>query len=163
MITFELTVAGEVQLHRAIKRFADGVEDLRPVWPEMISAFQAIEREQFQTEGGAGETGEWAPLSPRYAEWKARHYGGKGILVRTGSLLASLTGGPGSLIEQSKDSLRIGSTVKYGLYHQFGTRKMPQRKVIDLSDRNARNLMKVLQGYLVHLEREAGAAASSVA
>lgn len=154
MIGFQIEVAG-VQLHRAIKLFADGVSDLRPAWPEIIDMFHAIEKEQFQTEGGAGDSGPWVALSPRYAATK----GGGGILVRSGALMASLTGGSGELREETKDSLRIGSGVKYGLYHQLGTRRMPQRKVIDLSERNKARLMRVLQGYLVRLSREAANAA----
>lgn len=160
MIGFTVEVAGQVQLHRAIKRFSDGVSDLRPVWPEMISTFHAIEKEQFHTEGGAGESGQWAALSPAYAKWKG---GGKGILERSGRLMASLTGGSGSEVEETKESLRIGSGVKYGIFHQLGTSRLPQRKVIDLSERNKRRLMKVLQGYLVGLERSAQNAASAAA
>ena len=163
MIGFTIEVAGEVQLHRAIQRFTDGVDDLRPLWPEMSQMFYDIEREQFTTEGGAGESGPWAPLSPRYAAWKASHYGGKGILERSGGLLASLTGGTGAIHETTKDSLRIGTSNRHAMFHQKGTRRMPARKVIDLSERNKRRLMKVLQGYLVRLEREASNAASAAA
>lgn len=83
-------------------------------------------RDQWSTSGAAG--GEpWAPLSPAYAAWKARHRPGRGILYFDGDLrgAASRPGrdaGPQTLTLTIRDE-------KAG-WHQEGTGRMPARRII---------------------------------
>jgi len=151
-LRLEIEVEGDVQILREFRDFTRGVEDLRPAWPDVRDAFWAIEKEQFNYEGSAGESGAWEPLSPRYAARKAQTHPGRGILVREGYLRSSLTGeNEGAIVLMGKDYLKLGSAVEYGRYHQRGTRNMPARKPISLADRNRRRLQRVIQRYLVQL------------
>lgn len=59
----------------------------------------------------------WAPLSPRYARWKAKHSGRSKILQLRGYMLGQ------NLSQQHTDTtVTVGSTAKYALIHQYGGR-----------------------------------------
>lgn len=141
---------GEAQVNRTLERVALGAEDASPAWEAMAERFVAVERRHFRAEGGdKGTTGTWAPLSPKYAAWKARHYPGKPILRRTDELLRSLTVRPLDVEVILPDRMVIGSLVEYGRYHQAGTDRMPRRRPVDLSDAERREWVKVLQRFLI--------------
>jgi phage gpG-like protein len=53
------------------------------------------------------------------------------ILYDTGKLFDSLTrGGPGNVFAIRQNGISVGTRVKYGKYHQTGTKKMPARKFL---------------------------------
>lgn len=113
-----------------LAEFSGQFKDFTDLWPEIAAGFFAIETELFDSEGATGASGAWAPLSPRYAEWKGRNYGALPILEREGALRASLTG-PAASIEISPFQMTIGTDVPYAIVHQEGS---PRRAVIDMSD-----------------------------
>lgn len=158
MFRFRMTVAGEVAMDRGLARFTDGISDWRPIWPVFGDEFYAHLKAQFETEGEAGLGSKWKPLSEVYAAWKERHFPGKKILERTGELKASLSSrtAAGSVYEERPQSLTIGSSIPYGIYHQTGGRKLPQRKEIALDERTKRELMRLAQAYLVQIATNAG-------
>jgi phage gpG-like protein len=52
-------------------------------------------------------------------------------MVRTGKLLASLSGiGPDATFSVTPKSMTLGTKVEYAKFHQYGTTKMPKRKII---------------------------------
>lgn len=79
----------------------------------------------------------WAPLSQRYAEWKAKHFPGKPILVRTGSLKDSMTkkGSSGNITLIGGISAVFGSDIDYGVYHDKGKGHQPKRNFSEPSKR----------------------------
>lgn len=107
--------------------------DLSAAWPAISASVRESIAENFQVQGSF--RGKWASLSPAYARWKARHYPGKGILDRGGSLRSSWTEefGEGRVQVETPNSLFITSNVAYGRYHQQGTGSMPARPFISLS------------------------------
>lgn len=74
--------------------------------------------------------GKYQDLSPAYKKAKQRSWGFiYPILKASGRLLSSITS-PGSEsinLIINKQTLLLGSTVPYGIYHQLGTAKMPAR------------------------------------
>lgn len=53
------------------------------------------------------------------------------ILRDTGLLFNSLsTGSPGNVTEESPLQIRVGTAVRYAIYHQDGGPRLPQRKII---------------------------------
>lgn len=70
---------------RVIRRLAVGLSDLRPFWPRLTRLFIGWMRLQFESEGAFWNLGtRWTPLSPAYAERKARIWGPKPILQASG-------------------------------------------------------------------------------
>lgn len=154
MITFTFNVAGLQEIKTGIERFSEGVSDLTPAWEDIRDLFWDIEGGQFDAEGQGGD-GPWAPLSPTYANWKAIHYGTP-ILELTGALRQSLTGGGGAEVEIGPMSLKVGSSIPYGIFHQYGTSRMPARKPIDLTHENQMAMMKALQRQMLIISERGG-------
>ena len=146
MPSFQIVIDKELDFDPFVKAFGD----LRPDWDAVAKEFYAIEEEQFSSEGH----GKWPPLSPRYAAWKAAHYGGKPLLIRDGNLLAAVSG-KGVKVDKQPKQLNVTFTgVPYWRYHQEGTSKMPQRKVIDLTKENRTRLGNVVRdSLLVRIKR----------
>lgn len=142
-----LTFFGETQFDRTLEGVQMRTRDARPAWEAITERFLAGERAQFDTEGRSGSGG-WSPLSPRYAAWKAAHYPGMPILVRTGTLRKSLTDGPAVRILEPQD-MWIGSDVAYGKYHQRGAGRLPQRKPVDIPESVRREFVHILQRHII--------------
>lgn len=66
----------------------------------------------------------WKPLQPSTLKEKKRNGYSKKILERTGKMKKSFS----YKIENDSD-IKITST-KYMVYHQYGTKKMPKRKIV---------------------------------
>ena len=143
-----LTMEGETQIDRTLARFADAIEDARPLWDVLADRFAASERRQFDSEGAYGSGG-WAPLSPAYAAWKARHYPGKPILERTGEAKRGLTVRPFGVEVLLPGSMVVGSGTDYMRYHQRGAGTLPQRRPVELPEGERRDWVKLMQRFIL--------------
>ena len=120
--------------------------------------FYQIEREQFATEGAAGASGTWPRVAPATARAKARD--GRGTfptLQRSGTMMQALTrpGGLDSIIERTGDRIvfRLPSPAQF---HQRGTRRMPQRKVVDPSPAQIERLDEAVTREAAEVVRDLG-------
>lgn len=123
-IQFELL--GEKKLAGFLNHVKHIPDDWSGAWDPMADDFRASESAIFAEQGPG-----WAPLSPRYSKWKAKHYPGMPLLVRTGALQASLTvpDAEGNINEIYPTEMILGSDLKVpsgkytlGMLHQTGTR-----------------------------------------
>lgn len=80
----------------------------------------------------AGPDGAWAPTNR----------GGQ-ILVDTGTLRGSI-----DHAVHGSDSVEIGTRVHYGKYHQLGTKKMPSRAFIGLTDSDRDEVQEVCLNFI---------------
>ena len=71
----------------------------------------------------------WQPLSPKYAQWKAKRFPGRGLLERTGMMRRSFD------FQSTSNFLRLYNTAPYFAVHQVGGERMPRRVMIQLTDR----------------------------
>jgi phage gpG-like protein len=138
---------GEAQVSRTIRRVGENVEDLRPAYDAIADLVVAENRRNFDTEGGHASGG-WAPLSPKYAAWKARHYPGKPILQREGDLIDSLTRRPLGIEVIEPAFMVLGSGVPYLKYHQLGD-GLPQRRAVELPESERRHWIRLIQRFIV--------------
>lgn len=137
---------GDEQIDRTLERFGHAVSDMRPAWEAMAERFTRAERRLFATEGRSAGDG-WAPLSPDYAAWKARHYPGKTILRRTDELFTSLTDGPAIRIIEP-DFAVLGSDVAHGRYHQRGD-GVQRRRPVSLDEAERAEWARIAQRFIV--------------
>lgn len=141
----EIDVHGEQQVARDIIRFGEHVADPQPLWANLREMFQRIEEERFAAQGPG-----WAPLKEATVAVKQAKGQPAAILRATDALMRSLTGtGTGALFEATGDTLRLGTTDPKAGFHQQGTSRMPQRKVIDFTAGHRRDLVKRIQRFIV--------------
>ena len=79
-------------------------------------------RKLFQTEDRSLNV-HWEPVKPGYLEWKLKKGYSSKTLHRTTTLAQSFEG------EGEEDRLVFGTPVKYALFHEYGTSKMPARPI----------------------------------
>lgn len=138
----EISVEGMQDLLNSIEKVERGVLDLRDLgtWDWVEREFYQVVKEQFASEGGAGQSGKWKGLSHPYAEIKTRTYGDNGILVASGAMYRSLTGGAGAIVDKQAQEMTLGSTDKKAGWHQHGTGRMPARPIYDFTDAQTRKI-----------------------
>ena len=106
-------IVNDAQLSDGLMALQDRLVRLRPVFGDIGEALLTSTRARFTSESGP-DGAKWAPLSRRYAKWKARKGRSKTILQLNGYLF-------GSLAYQASDThLELGTTPKYSAIHQFG-------------------------------------------
>jgi phage gpG-like protein len=149
-LEFKLEPPGDKPLRRAFVLYKR-IEDLTPAWQRMIPALQDYIARRIASGGTLHNLPPFAPLSPRYARYKARRYPGAPILVRSGRLRNALTqpDHPDAIADMQPDRLTFGTRIPYALYHQLGTRKMPARPPIKLSKPIQTQLLTILRNYLI--------------
>ena len=86
-----------------------------------------FENSVFETEGGIFQR-RWAPLKKSYDFWKRVAFPGRGILERTGSMRHGWTK------EVTPQKLELSNNASYAIFHQLGTRNMPSRPIIIVTD-----------------------------
>lgn len=132
------------QLSVAFERAGEELADWeRHVFPRLGPVFEEALKEQFAARGKGPHAGTWAPLSARYAEWKARNFPGKGVLERSGRLMEALTqsNSPFAKRVASGDTFDFGTAgVPYASFHQVGTQHMVDRPPFDFGSDFEREL-----------------------
>lgn len=149
-LDFTIALPGLQPLTVGLSRLRTDIADWTPFWQaELAPAFYRWVQDDFVLEGGNSGT-TWAALSPKYAAWKAQHYPGRGILVRSGALKAALAGptAPQAIFRPSATSVEIGTSIPYALPHQTGGRHLPQRPPLRVNDAFMRTMGKSLQRYV---------------
>lgn len=145
-IGIELRFSGNAALTRRLSAMQTAVADMTPVWGVLRNRFVATMAMEFA--GQRSASGKWKPLSPAYGAWKAQHYGGKPILQRTGELYGSLTGDLAIDIREPQ-MMVLGTDVSYARFHQTGTKKMPARPIIDLSESERMTWVELILQHLM--------------
>ena len=154
MLVVTFTMLGDVVLARGISRYGDAVRDFSPVWDQIRNDFHRIEGEQFATEG-ARSGSPWAPLSPTYEAWKQKHFPGRPILQLTGMMWGEFGVGVGMQTTIEPMKLTMTPSMQRAIYHQQGTRTMPRRKVVDLTEEDKMGWMKMIHNYVYDKAKEA--------
>lgn len=155
-----LAVPGYDAVVVQLSRFQEYLGDLRDFWTHYFApAFYRQLEDNIATEGGG--VGGWAPLSPRYAAWKARVAPGRGLMVFSGALQRSLTWrglGPGSggIFVPERQYVVIGTSVGYARWHQLGADRLPRRSVLFPGRNAASTFGRLLHRYAVDMADAAG-------
>jgi len=123
-LSVSITIKGDKEIIAKLRRLESGLSD----WSSELGnvgdmLMDVYGRQSFATSGGVIGAS-WPRLSPTYELWKAKNYPGRGILQRKGDLEKGFSR------TVTARSLILENTVSYAKYHQFGTSRMPMRKVI---------------------------------
>ena len=154
-LKISISIEGIPLIDRILGTAAAAAKDLRPAFNEITKDFERQMREVFDSSGAIAGYQQWTPLNRAYAAKKQADGYGTKILVRTGQLKTSLTGGGfvgggvGVVRKISKRAMTIGTKVPYAKYHQRGTRKMPKRDFVRVSNFARARWMKMIQAHLI--------------
>ncbi len=147
-------VQGERQISRRFLNVSHQLEDLSVPFNLISKDFYEGQRGTFEAEGAFEGKSRWAELSPRYKEWKERHYPDRPILVLTGKLREAATKpeAEGSLYRLEPTRLEMGVYIPVGGWnlaslHQFGTSKMPARKIIKLTHLQRKRWIRIFRNW----------------
>lgn len=93
----------------------------------------------------------WPPLDASYASWKATRFPGAPMMVQSGKLFSkveSMTKSNVSRVENMEATFGISS--EYAKFHQYGTKNMPERKIIFVPRNFPERLGQKIADYVVN-------------
>jgi len=162
-LALSFTVFGEKQLNRFFDDFALGITNFKIPFSNISKDFYATQKQVFQREGAIEGRKAWAPLSSKYAEWKGANFPSRKILELSGDLKKASTtqNAKGSVFKLTNTLLEMGVNLNVGGWnlaelHQFGTKNMPQRKVIDLTNKQKVRWTSIFSVYIQKLAEKSG-------
>lgn len=138
MLSLKL-VANQVQnyLNKLIRKLQSPTPELHRIGQFMVASTD----ENFQKERSPyGE--KWEHLAPSTLKYKASRGFIMQILQRQGLLRSSIR----YRIERGR--VEVGTPLPYGSYLQKGTKKMPKRPFLGVSQRDRREIIAILKGSL---------------
>ena len=154
-LSVEVDVFGTALIRRRLLRFAERAEDMRGAWDDVAAILEAATKRNFATRGASGGI-RWRALNERYAAATGRAPTER-VLRLSDRLYDSLTksGHVDHIFEADRDSMRWGSSVPYGKYHQSTRprRVIPFRPPVRLSENAKRSVTRA-----IHRELMAGGA-----
>ena len=126
-----ITIAiDEKDAEKMLKKIVKRSSDMRPVWRYAGRKLESSFSQNFLS-GGALVPGKWAPLDASYAAWKAMNFPGQKKMFLSGKLFRSVSElSDKSVNKVNRLSAEFGTNVEYAKFHQYGTTKMPARKII---------------------------------
>lgn len=149
-VEINIEVFGEKIISRRLLRLGERAVDATPAFEAIAGLFYRSEQQQFQSEG-SWASGGWVPDMQATVDEKVRRGYSTMTLEETGDMMRSLTipGSPHSQQRIGPDFVELVSTVPYGIFHQFGTRKMPMRKPVELNEPTKVAMVKLLQAWVL--------------
>lgn len=156
MVVLQIETIGTERVVRGFNRFGDQMRDLREPFQEISEDFFKAEEKNFRAKGTPQL---FRPLSPKYAAWKKKHFPGKPIMRLTDRLINSLTGKNQADAQDTirligKKAAEFGTAVPYAHRHQAGTKGMPKRKIVQLTEKIKRRWMYIMHQWVVRKAKE---------
>lgn len=152
-ITYQIN-GDEAVEHKLLGIAARGT-NFEPVLTLIAGQMREAEAKRFD-EG----QGNWPPLADSTKAYKARHDLDPRILHATEAMRRSFTEESGDHVEMiTQDELHFGSSDPKARFHQDGTSRMPQRRVMDFGEGEFRGWTREIQRYLVGADQAAMASA----
>ena len=129
------------QTKAILKRYKSRVQNLEPPLKGWGNYMEQETERQFATETDPDGV-RWAALAPSTLAQKRRLGYPDSILTRTGKMRNSVVA-----IADAR-SVLIGVDVPYAIFHQRGTRKMPQRRILGMNDKREQKLRKLIRVWI---------------
>ncbi len=95
--------------------------DLSVITQEIANAIENQVRQSFTQQKDLTTNRSWSPLKPKTLKYKPRN---KPILERSGLMRSAVR------VDIEGSSVKARVNVAYAQFHQYGTRKMPQRRFL---------------------------------
>lgn len=150
---FTIEAVGEKIIDRELLRMGEHAMESQLLMESLAEDFMNLETDLFNS-AGASQGEAWPPLAASTIERK----GHDTILVDTEDLKNSLTQrdfegeAGGMILEVGPNFIRFGTSMSYAIYHQHGTSRMPQRKVIRFTEFWKQAMVKKIQLFIMRGE-----------
>ncbi len=156
LIKLRFEVLGEVQLSRAFEDIAGIGDDLTEPFNDMAEEYYVSQSQVFDREGAFENRSKWPALSIAYARWKKKKFPGKKILELTGRMkkAATIRGAADNITRITHNEMTVGLSTPYAMKHQKGLEGLPQRKIIELTDRQKKDWTRIMHNYLYNAQRK---------
>jgi phage gpG-like protein len=138
----KVQVTGKSQVEVKLNKIAAGIKKPQVPLKRIGIKILNLVNKNFQQEGQEGD--KWKALSPATIARK----GSSRILVDTGNLRASYT-----YQLRGNSAVQIGSPVFYSIWHEEGTKDIPQRPVLPKKNTTLRIAKQEVQRYLVEISK----------
>jgi phage virion morphogenesis protein len=156
MTSITITITSDT-LTQALRDLERRALDPRPAFADMGEYLLRETRGRFDNETDPQGT-PWAELAPSTIKSKQRRQ--KGDKTKAGKARARVKAPPTAILRETNtlrdtityqatsDSLRLGTPQQYGVFPQFGTRKMPKREFLGVGGADAQELLAILEDFL---------------
>ena len=142
----------EIDIDEPQEKFEDMVDhskDMRKVWRYAKKKLETSFSQNFLS--GGSLVGGWAPLDRGYAAWKIANFPGAKKMNIDGKLFRSISNLEESAVNKiDKTSAAFGTDVEYAKFHQYGTSKMPARRIIFEPAGFSRDISDKIENFVVH-------------
>lgn len=160
-IDLYFTIDGQQEVSQRLLTFGAEISDFSEAWQQVGEDLLGDFMLQFMSQGGEyGAWSEWDALADSTVLERERlGYGGEGpIEVRTGALRAAVTeqGAAGNVFEVLPDMLRVGFDDQIGTWQHYGTRKMPARPLIGLSQYRKSEIVNRIDDFIKQVIIQSG-------
>ena len=129
------------QTKAILKRYKSCVRNLEPPLRGWGNYMEQETERQFATETDPDGV-RWAALAPSTLAEKRRKGYPESILTRTGKMRRSVVS-----VADTR-SVLIAVDVPYAIFHQQGTRKMPQRRILGMNEKREQKLRKLIRVWI---------------
>jgi phage gpG-like protein len=146
MTVVKIRVFGEEQFQHKMRNLVKHVYDPRDVLNDIADDMMRVINAEF-TSQGRRYGGSWKHLDKDTVKEKRASFQDPRILIATGALRRSYTrrGDPNQRLRVTRSSITLGSTLRYGDYHQFGTDTIPQRKFVDFQPQDRARWARMIE------------------
>lgn len=126
MLNVHVQITGDKETIAKLNKLKGGFSDWKPELNKIADWMMPFYSQIVFAYEGAPIGEPWAALSPQYKEYKRDAAPGKRTLDFSGTMKGSFK------TKISPMTLYLGNTADYAKFHQFGTRKMPQRMMLKI-------------------------------
>lgn len=129
-MNLEFDARGWEQARRRLMEMKLRSQNLIPAWDALLDWWARENRKHFTSRGQRWHT-PWPPLAASTIAEKVRLGYPKDPLVRTGRMRSQLVGRPLGFERMSQTTVTAGTRLERAVFHQRGTRRMPQRRLVN--------------------------------
>lgn len=148
MSKFTATIKGDRRVKQLLTEMSDRTRGVAVVWPKVGDVIAEAFADQFATEGVAMTGRRWAPLKPDYLRWKRKRGFRTEILRQTDEMRRGLVSRPMAVETYRPFSATFGTDDEKAEFHQSGTRFMPARPILEVTEDLADDVNSVLARYI---------------
>ncbi|MCP4161773.1 MAG: hypothetical protein GY760_17000 [Deltaproteobacteria bacterium] len=155
MIEINLKIDGQDQFKKYLAATTKNITNLTPFWNKTLDLAEQRIDEVFENEGSNIENAQkWPKLSPKTIKARKRGWGYYGKVPRNNKSIDQALRWSGKLQDDRKRQTSTNRAIltmnaPYSLWHQRGNKNLPQRLVIDFSNKIKNEIVRIMQKMVV--------------